>query len=472
MSSRLLSTTGLASGHRSARLLVIGASLLATVSVVVVPQLHAVYPSPTARAAVQTTSLLGGLLLAYLLFGRFRRTGRLDDLLLANSLSIGVCGNLLLLVMLVGNLEAHGLAAWGPALAQVVGGITTCVAAFTPPRVLRVDRRRTIRRSALLAASVFAVLLFVIAVLPALSWLPSTDAAEPMRLRLFSGPTILLVIQALLVLTSTMAAVGFARKADREGDEFAHLLSLAFVLGAFARANYLITPSLYSPWVSAGDLFRMSSWMLMLWAAGREIRSYWDGALTAATLEERRRLARDLHDGLAQELAYISRRARRLKPGESALIEIGAAADRALIESRRAIAALSLSIDEGFEKTLTRTAEDVAARAGANLEVSIDPVARIEQEHADALIRIVCEAVRNATRHGRANLIRVEIGHFPDARLVVRDNGSGFASDAAQHSRAPGFGLVSMRERAAAIGGELHIASEIGAGTTIEVRLP
>jgi len=461
-----------ATPHGSARWLMVTGCLLATTAVMLVPQLHAVYPSPTARAAVQTTSLVGGVLLTYLLFGRFRRTGRLDDLLLANALSIGVCGNLVLLVMLIGNLSAHGLSAWGPSLAQVLGGVTTCLAAFAPPRVLRVNRRATIRRSALIAASVAGILVFVVAVLPALNWLPTTDAAEPINVRLFSGPSVVLAIQALLTATSTLAAIGFARKADREHDEFAHLLSLAFLLGAFARANYLITPSLFSPWVSAGDLFRMSSWALMLWAAAREIRSYWDGALTAAALEERRRVARDLHDGLAQELAFISRRARRLKPDETAWMEIGAAADRALIESRRAIAALSLSQDEGFEQTLTRTAEDVASRAGAQLAVSIDPVARIEQEHADALIRIVCEAVRNATRHGRADQIQVEIGHFPDPRLIVRDNGRGFEPDSAQHGKPPGFGLISMHERAAAIGGELRIDSHADTGTTIEVKLP
>lgn len=458
--------------HSSARRLVIAGCLLATAAVVLVPQLHAVYPSPTARAAVQTTSLLGGLLLTYLLFGRFRRTGRLDDLLLANALSIGVCGNLVLLVMLIGDLASHGLSAWGPSLAQMLAGVTTCLAAFAPQRVLRVNRRSTIRRSALVAATVAAVLVFVVAVLPALSWLPSTDAAEPIRVRIFSGPSAVLAIQALLVATSTLAAIGFARKADREHDEFAHLLSLAFLLGAFSRANYLITPSLFSPWVSAGDLFRMSSWVLMLWAAAREIRTYWDGALTAATLEERRRLARDLHDGMAQELAYISRRARRLKPDETAWFEIGAAADRALIESRRAIAALSLSLDEGFEQTLTRSAEDVAARAGAQIAVSIDPVTRIEREHGDALIRIVTEAVRNATRHGRADHIRVEIGQFPDPRLIVRDNGAGFEPESMQNTNQTGFGLVGMRERAAAIGGELRVKSRTGVGTTIEVKLP
>ena len=250
------------------------------------------------------------------------------------------------------------------------------------------------------------------------------------------------------------------------------MLGLAFMLGAFARVNYLLTPSLYTPWVSMGDLFRMSSWIVMLWAAAREIRNHWNGVSLAATLEERSRLARDLHDGLAQELAFISRRAGRGGTGDAALAEIGAAADRALIESRRAIAALSLPLEERFEVALTRTAEDIASRGGARLSVKVDPAAKIEQEHAEALIRIVCEAVQNATRHGNADHIHVEVSRHPTPRLVVHDNGQGFLTEATETTARVGFGLVSMGERAAAIGGSLAVQSQPGAGTTVEVRLP
>src|SRR4029079_11499232 len=115
-----------------------------------------------------------------------------------------------------------------------------------PPRVLRVNRRATIRRSALIAASVAGILVFVVGVLPALDWLPTTRAAEPINVRLFSGPSVVLAIQALLTATSTLAAIGFARKAERAHHEFGDLLHLSVLLGAFARANYLITPSLFS----------------------------------------------------------------------------------------------------------------------------------------------------------------------------------------------------------------------------------
>jgi signal transduction histidine kinase len=457
--------------HDRTRLRLAAFSLLATAAVVAIPQLHAVYPSPTARAAVQMTNLLCGALLSYLFFGRFLRTGRLDDLLLANSLSVGVCGNLVLLVVLVGDLQSQGLSAWVPAAAQLLAGVATALAAFAPSRVVWWDRRTAVRRSALVAACITASMLVMIVKLPGIAWLPRPGTTGALSLQLFSGPTGVLVIQAVLTATSACAAIGFGRKADRDGDEFAHLLGLSFTLSAFARVNYLLMPSLYTQWVSMGDLFRMSSSVLMLWAAAREIRTYWDGVSVAATLEERRRMARDLHDGLAQELAYITRRVRRGGADARVLADIGAAADRALVESRRAIAALSLPLDERFEVVLARTAEDIASRAGARVSVRVDPAVQIEREHADALIRIVCEAVRNATSHGHADHIDVELAAGAERRLTVRDNGVGFAANGSA-ARAGGFGIVSMRERAAGIGGQLEVDSEPGAGTTVEVLLP
>ena len=75
--------------------------------------------------------------------------------------------------------------------------------------------------------------------------------------------------------------------------------------------------------------------------------------------------------------------------------------------------------------------------------------------------------------HTSTYLRYASIARFPQlVRLIVRDNGRGFEPDSAQHAKRPGFGLISMRERAAAIGGELRIDSHADTGTTIEVKLP
>jgi signal transduction histidine kinase len=181
-------------------------------------------------------------------------------------------------------------------------------------------------------------------------------------------------------------------------------------------------------------------------------------------------MARDLHDGLAQELAYIARRARRGGDAQEALRQISASADRALLESRRAIAALSLPMDERFDVVLARIAEETAARAGARIDLRLDAGLVIEREHAEGLIRIVSEAVGNATRHGHADSLVIELDDGPQRRLRVSDNGTGFESAQVAGRRAPGFGLVSMQERAAALGGTLHVESAPGQGTVVEVR--
>ena len=137
------------------------------------------------------------------------------------------------------------------------------------------------------------------------------------------------------------AAIGFGRRARATGDELLQWLAVGALFGAFARLNYFLYPSLYTDYVYSGDFFRLAFYVAILAAAAREISSYWETLSHTAVLEERRRLARDLHDGLAQELAFIGRNLRRLDEGDEAVARATASAARALSESRRAIAALT-----------------------------------------------------------------------------------------------------------------------------------
>jgi signal transduction histidine kinase len=140
------------------------------------------------------------------------------------------------------------------------------------------------------------------------------------------------------------------------------------------------------------------------------------------------------------------------------------------VESRRAIAALSMPLDDRFDVVLERTAQDIAGRAGARLSMHVDPAVQVERDHAEALIRIVCEAVQNATRHGRADSITLELLADQGLCMRVHDNGCGFPV-AEQTERGQGFGLVSMRERAGSIGAAFRVDSDPVTGTTVEVRL-
>jgi signal transduction histidine kinase len=113
-------------------------------------------------------------------------------------------------------------------------------------------------------------------------------------------------------------------------------------------------------------------------------------------------------------------------------------------------------------------AEAIAQRIGAELELKLDPQVQVDPATRETLLRIVREAVSNAGRHGHAGRIAVELSNGSGLRLRVVDDGDGFDPNVASG----GFGLVSMQERAKALGGRFRLASQPGRGTEIEVVIP
>jgi signal transduction histidine kinase len=266
------------------------------------------------------------------------------------------------------------------------------------------------------------------------------------------------------------AAVALTSKAARYGDELLRWMGAACAVSVFARIHYILYPSLYSDFVYTGDLLRLGSYLLMLVGAAREIRSYWAARQHAAVLEDRRRMARDLHDGLSQELTYISAQARRLAdepdPARAALVE--AAARRAVDEARQAISTLTAPADESFPVALQRLADDMAHRYDVKIVTQLDFQAVVQPAQAAALLRITAEAVRNAVRHGPAERIDLRLTARPLCLAIV-DDGRGFDP---RTGRPGGFGLTSMRERAAAAGAEFYIDSTPGEGSTVRMTWP
>ncbi|HXG77025.1 MAG TPA: ATP-binding protein, partial [Gaiellaceae bacterium] len=296
-------------------------------------------------------------------------------------------------------------------------------------------------------------------------------AGDPGRPHLDGHPAVL-AVQLVTMALFAAAAVGFARRAARTGDELLRWLALGAVFGAFARVNYFLYPSLYSDWVYTGDVFRLLFYGSLLVGAAREIHGYWRSLAHTAVLEERRRIARDLHDGAAQELAFILRRLRALRGVEEALVApVLAAAERGLEESRRAIAALSRPLDEPLDRALAAAVEHVAARAGVRLVLDLAENVRVAPDLREGLVRIACEAVNNAATHSGAGLVRVELENGDAIRLRVEDEGAGFDPASLAPSAGRGFGLASMRERAEQLGARLTIDTRPGAGTRVEVEL-
>lgn len=187
---------------------------------------------------------------------------------------------------------------------------------------------------------------------------------------------------------------------------------------------------------------------MLLFGASREIKQYWDAYARVAVLEDRRRLSRELHDGVIQELALLRMEGHSLPPDAPARSRILAACDRSLDEARAAVHALGHGGDEPLGLVLRRTTRELAQRYRVRLDIQVDDsiVASANQQHI--LLRIIREAVANAARHGHAQHLSVRLSKEGDRRqLVVEDDGVGFDVGGATGTNA-GYELVSMRERA------------------------
>lgn len=450
-----------------------------TTAVALSPVLYFAYDRPQLHLVLETTEGLIAMLVVYLLLERVRETRRLSDTLLVYALAVLGATNLLTTFgpALVGA-TAKGIATWGPLYTRFVGAAVLAVAALVPP-TRRLGGMHVGRFVLGIAAASVALGLLVGALVSPL--LP--DLAETLRPRedllrpYLAGQPLVHVTQLASAGFFGVAMFGFLRRAEHTGDAFMSWMAASAALNAFARLNYFLFPSLYTAYVYSGDVLRLAAYLLLLIGATREIRSYWQRVADSAVSEERRKIARDLHDGLAQELTFVTTQVRRLTkrpelaPVDGQLQRIASASQRALDESRRAIDHLQAPADEPLDALLTKAAEQVAGRVGARVRSSVAPDAHTAPEVAEQLVRIVREAVTNATRHGGADYIALNLAGGSELVLTVEDNGVGFDPGAGGNGMS-GFGLISMRERAEALGGSFDLRSQPDGGTTVEVRVP
>ena len=216
--------------------------------------------------------------------------------------------------------------------------------------------------------------------------------------------------------------------------------------------------------VALGHLMELA---LANWGAHEELAQQ-------ATLEERRRIARELHDGLAHELAFIASKTRGAwadgPVGSLDVRAVAGAADRALDEARRAITVLSVARPQSVADAIAQTAEDMSERYAMGVELDLDEGVTLPGDVTESLLRIVREALTNASVHGQAGHVRVLLHDPGRLRLVVEDDGCGFDPTAARSGG--GFGLLSMEERAVSVGAELQVDSAAGRGTRVTVEFP
>jgi signal transduction histidine kinase len=194
-----------------------------------------------------------------------------------------------------------------------------------------------------------------------------------------------------------------------------------------------------------------------------------------AILEERNRLARDIHDNLAQGFAAIlmqlqaaARDRASLTPGVAARIETAVDLARThLTEARRSVGALrpNVSNSEDVATALKRVAELSQRTTTVPIDIAVDELPRLGDGVEREIVAIAQEALTNAVRHARAQRIRIRASTVQSVglRLSVADDGRGIMGDPS----APGFGMTSMQERAERIGASLTIVTAPRNGTEI-----
>ena len=204
-----------------------------------------------------------------------------------------------------------------------------------------------------------------------------------------------------------------------------------------------------------------------------------------AVLEERERLAQEMHDSLAQVLGYLHLKAqatkRHLNGGELAraddeLADMASLAHEAYLDVREAILGLreTVSPSRGIVGTLREYLLKFRRQAGitAEIEVEGDIEPQFPPEAEVQLVRVIQEALTNVRKHARANSARIRIASGPDEiGISIEDKGRGF-DPAILTDEMPRFGVRTMRERVERVGGRFQIESSPGHGTTVRIYLP
>jgi signal transduction histidine kinase len=406
------------------------------------PSLRTPYALPELHLVLATVFTLGGGLIALLAGARFGVDGRRFDLFLCSGFLVSSLSWLAFTV-------APGLSG-GDSWVAGAGGraLGWCLIAAAPFARGRLEHKRP--------ALAWAVAGSIAALLPVWSLTEAGPATS----------TAMLALQALLQLAAT---VGFGYRYRERGEDLDQWLSVVALLMLASSIGAIFSPNAAFPGVARGDFLVLVAQGVLLVGLWRAIRASEFGR---AVGDERARVAREIHDGLAQYLFTISTSASMLEAGAdpaTTLPRLKEAALAAQQEARYAILALSSAAGRApFDIALRRYVDLLTADGVLEVELEIDASITLGPDEQIEIFRIVQEGLANARRHAGARHAWVQIGQRAGERHVtVRDDGGGFVPDAQDG----GQGLRNIRERAASIGGVFSLRSAPGRGTSLEVVL-
>jgi signal transduction histidine kinase len=424
------------------------------------PALRHPYHLPQLNLVLATLFMFAGGLVAVLSGTRFALEGRRFDLLLCAGFAVTSLSWLAFTMEpAIAETASERTQLWAAIVGPMVGWALIAAAPFARGRV---EEHR--------AAFWYALAVCGVALGGVWAFSHSVGALPNLEPHVGSNvPRALSFTLAAQALINLAAVLGFGNRYRRLREDLDRWLALGATLMLFASLHFMFTPLVRSGEVSQGDFLRLLAYGVLLVGIWRAIH---DSQFGRAVADERARVAREIHDGLAQYLFTISTHASMLESGadpETTLPRLKEAARLAQQEARYAILALSSAAGRApFDSALRRYVDVLTADGALEVEMEIDPRIWLGPDEQIELFRIVQEGLANARKHAGARRAWVRIGDRGGVRIVsVRDDGAGFEPEGAWN----GEGLRNMRERAAAIGGALSLQSAPGAGTAVEVVL-
>jgi signal transduction histidine kinase len=421
------------------------------------PHLQTEVDLPNLRLVLQTIAAFAAGIIALLAGIRYAVEGRRLDLLLTAGFLVASTSTVVFsIVPALNGHPIHRPEGWAAVAGRLFSWILIAMAPFVSGRS---------RPRALANTSVAALLVLTV------SWLALRSAGTTLPALSPTGetPFVLTTSFAALALLNLLALVGFGKRFYERREDMDRWLALGSTLMLFASLHYIFTPTLATSSVSRGDFLRLLAYGLLLVGAWRAI-SY--AEFGRAVAEERARVAREIHDGLAQYLFAVSTHATMLEHGapvDETVAKLKQAADAAQQEARFAILALSTAAGNApFDAALRRYVDFLTADGELEVDVEIDPAVRLAPDEQIEVFRIVQEGLGNVRKHAKARRAEVVIGLREGERFVcVRDDGEGFDGEIT----AAGQGLRNIRARTESIEGGFRLTSRRGIGTALEVVL-
>ncbi|HSH21101.1 MAG TPA: sensor histidine kinase [Candidatus Caenarcaniphilales bacterium] len=488
-------------------LLVVSAALaLTTAAIVIDPGLSFGFIDRSLDVAINSLAVLAGASLSALALARYRESGQVAGLFQSSAFLLMAWINGVYVAVVVLKIDgllglSLGLPEQLPLYVWTISRVLTAalfvagaIAAFrplrTPPRVSRV-----------LLLPIVALSALTLVLYPLRDFLPAfidvegiqTLIEEPRIAGALPGATpVALLLEGVALALFVVGILAYRRSHLNGGRVADAYLAVALVLGAFAEIHAALYPGVYSALVTTVDALRLAFFLVLLISIYAESRSDLRALRSAyaaldrlrlseaerATLEERARLARELHDGLSQDLWFAKLKHERLVPQvpdevRELATEVTQALDAAIAEAKQAVATMRAGTDRHrpLHDLLGEAVEDFGERSGlradfsaADLPPSLPPRTQAE------VLRVLQEALTNVRKHADATVVRVN-AEVADRTLVLRihDNGRGFR---VEDTSGDGMGLQGMRERARLMGGELQLFSEPSGGTTVELAVP